>query len=183
MIMKWVAWVLVFKISSHEVRAKHKEAIGILPCAQFRKLSVFPASLEDFAVPRQKEDTFAYHPAYKRPTDKSPGGDVAWGLQFPESPAGPLAATLWKLQVWSCLLYSGASEEGWGPGCMRCRFTSFQHAWESTCVVCYASGVPGEKEPSTTQSWANEKTGDPLAGRLGMSRKSLSQVLPNTILL
>lgn len=30
------------------VRAKHKEAIGIL----------------------QKEDTFAYHPAYKRPTDK-----------------------------------------------------------------------------------------------------------------
>eukprot|EP00434_Breviolum_minutum_P004028 symbB.v1.2.003545.t1/scaffold196.1/size274459/17 len=30
------------------VRAKHKEAMGIL----------------------QKEDTFAYHPAYKRPTDK-----------------------------------------------------------------------------------------------------------------
>lgn len=74
--------VLVFKISSHEVRAKHKEAIGILPCAQFRKFSVFPLSFEDFAVPRQKEDTFAYHPAYKRPTDKSPGGDMAWGLKF-----------------------------------------------------------------------------------------------------
>lgn len=45
---KWLLpWISVKKID-FKVRAKHKEAIGIL----------------------QKEDTFAYHPAYKRPTDK-----------------------------------------------------------------------------------------------------------------
>ena len=126
--MKRTRWLLPWILDSRvrkiyfQVRAKHKEAIGIL----------------------QKEDTFAYHPAYKRPTDKF---EAAYFTPVPlkkaeekKSPAQLKVERMRKQGTLSQALNS------WVKALM-CRLVLQHQAFSSTRFLFLSSGLRCVRRP------------------------------------